>query len=144
MSSSAFWTFQHGCPPNLARTFLQRCSLIAIVTSLSIAAPTIRRCARSFSTTTAPLRSRIFPSRTGGFAERVDAQAWVDVPDALGDAHATAVEPLACVLRGIERVPRGRVLVVGFGFIGRLFAAVLERRGDEVFAVDADPRRAGR
>ena len=54
------------------------------------------------------------------------------------------VEPLACVLRGAERVPRGRVLVVGNGFVGRLFGAVLERRGDEVFAVDADPARAGR
>jgi threonine dehydrogenase-like Zn-dependent dehydrogenase len=33
---------------------------------------------------------------------------------------------------------------VGNGFIGRLFGAVLERRGNEVFAVDVDPRRAGR
>jgi threonine dehydrogenase-like Zn-dependent dehydrogenase len=41
-------------------------------------------------------------------------------------------------------VPRGRVLVVGNGFVGRLFGAVLERRGDEVFAVDADPARHGR
>jgi len=54
------------------------------------------------------------------------------------------VEPLACVLRGAERVPRGRVLVVGNGFVGRLFSSVLERRGDEVFAIDADPERAGR
>jgi threonine dehydrogenase-like Zn-dependent dehydrogenase len=54
------------------------------------------------------------------------------------------VEPLACVLRGAERVPHGRVLVVGQGFVGRLFAAVLARRGDEVFAVDRDPRRGGR
>ena len=54
------------------------------------------------------------------------------------------VEPLACVLRGAARVPRGRVLIVGNGFVGRLFGVVLERRGDEVFAVDADPRRAGR
>ena len=82
--------------------------------------------------------------RPGGFAERVDAQAWVDIPDMLGDARATAVEPLACVMRGTEHVPGGRVLVVGFGFIGRLFAAVLERRGDEVFAADVDPRRDGR
>jgi threonine dehydrogenase-like Zn-dependent dehydrogenase len=35
------------------------------------------------------------------------------------------------------------VLVVGHGFIGHLFAAVLRDRGDEVFAVDLDPRRAG-
>jgi threonine dehydrogenase-like Zn-dependent dehydrogenase len=80
----------------------------------------------------------------GGFAERVRTAAWVDVPNGLSDAHATAVEPLACVLRAVERVPPGRVLVVGHGFVGRLFAAVLARRGDEVFAVDSDPARAGR
>ena len=88
-----------------------------------------------------------FPDETivpGGFAERVRATAWVDLSDSVDDAHATAVEPLACVLRGAERVPSGRVLVVGQGFIGRLFRTVLERRGDEVFAVDRDPRRAGR
>jgi L-iditol 2-dehydrogenase len=80
----------------------------------------------------------------GGFAERARAEAWVDLPEALDDATATMVEPLACVLRGVDRVPRGRVLVVGHGFIGHVFAAVLGRRGDEVFAVDTDPRRAGR
>jgi len=31
--------------------------------------------------------------------------------------------------------------VVGNGFVGRLFGAVLRRRGDDVFAVDADSRR---
>jgi L-iditol 2-dehydrogenase len=80
----------------------------------------------------------------GGFAERVEVTGGVELPDSLDDAHGTMVEPLACVLRGAERVPRGRVLVVGNGFVGRLFAAVLERRGDEVFAIDADPQRAGR
>jgi L-iditol 2-dehydrogenase len=82
--------------------------------------------------------------RPGGFAERVLAEGWVDVPDGVDDARATMVEPLACVLRGADLVPPGRVLVVGNGFVGRLFGAVLARRGDEVFAVDADPRRAGR
>jgi threonine dehydrogenase-like Zn-dependent dehydrogenase len=81
--------------------------------------------------------------RPGGFAERARAQAWVDVAEALDDARATAVEPLACVLRGAERVPPGRVLVVGQGFVGRLFTAVLRRRGDVVFAVDVDPARTG-
>jgi len=81
--------------------------------------------------------------RPGGFAERVRADAWLDVPAELGDAAATALEPLACVLRGSETVPPGRVLVLGQGFVGRLFAAVLARRGDEVFALDADPRRSG-
>jgi L-iditol 2-dehydrogenase len=80
----------------------------------------------------------------GGFAERVRAAEGVELPASLDDTRGTMVEPLACVLRGAARVPRGRVLVVGNGFVGRLFTAVLERRGDEVFAVDADPRRAGR
>jgi L-iditol 2-dehydrogenase len=80
----------------------------------------------------------------GGFAERVLADAWIQLPTDVDDARATMVEPLACVLRGADRLPRGRILVVGHGFIGRLFSAVLARRGDEVFAVDRDPRRAGR
>ncbi len=82
--------------------------------------------------------------RPGGFAERVRADSWVRLPSNVDDAYGTMVEPLACVLRGAERIPRGRVLVVGHGFVGRLFAAVLSRRGDEVFAADRDPRRAGR
>ena len=82
--------------------------------------------------------------RPGGFAERVRADGWLDIPENWPDWRGTMVEPLACVLRGAGRVPRGRVLVVGNGFVGRLFGLVLERRGDEVFAVDADPRRAGR
>ena len=80
----------------------------------------------------------------GGFAERVRAAEWIDVPAALDDARATYVEPLACVLRGAERVPRGRVLVVGQGFMGRLFGEVLRRRGDDVFALDERPERSGR
>jgi L-iditol 2-dehydrogenase len=79
----------------------------------------------------------------GGFAERVALADGVELPDALDDARGTMVEPLACVLRGAACVPRGRVLVVGNGFVGRLFGAVLTRRGDDVFAVDADPRRSG-
>jgi threonine dehydrogenase-like Zn-dependent dehydrogenase len=82
--------------------------------------------------------------RPGGFAERVHADAWVDLPADWPVWQGTMVEPLACVLRGARRLPAGRVLVVGNGFVGRLFAAVLARRGDDVFAVDVDPRRAGR
>jgi len=88
-----------------------------------------------------------FPSPTivpGGFAERVGAAEGVAVDESLDDATATMVEPLACVLRGAEHVSPGRVLVVGNGFVGRLFTAVLELRGDTVFAVDSDPARAGR
>ena len=80
----------------------------------------------------------------GGFAERVRAQSWIELPETLDDADWIAVEPLACVLRGAERVPRGRVLIVGYGFIGHLFAAVLAHRGDDVFAIDSNRGRAGR
>ena len=80
----------------------------------------------------------------GGFAERVAPAEGVELPDSVDDVRGTMVEPLACVLRGVERVPHGRVFVVGNGFVGQLFGAVLARRGDDVFAVDTDPRRAGR
>jgi L-iditol 2-dehydrogenase len=80
----------------------------------------------------------------GGFAERARANAWVELPAQVDDALGTYAEPLACVLRGAERVPHGRVLVVGHGFVGRLFAEVLRRRGDDVFAVDVRADRAGR
>jgi L-iditol 2-dehydrogenase len=80
----------------------------------------------------------------GGFAQRARASGWLELPPDVGDALATYAEPLACVLRGAERVPRGRVLVVGHGFIGRLFAAILRNRGDEVFAVDTRADRDGR
>lgn len=81
--------------------------------------------------------------RPGGFAERVRADAWVELPGDVDEASAAATEPLACVLRGAERVPSGRVLVVGHGFVGHLFAWVLRRRGDDVFVADTDPRRDG-
>lgn len=77
----------------------------------------------------------------GGFAERVADADGVEVPAAVDDARGTYVEPLACVVRSLELVPRGRVLVVGCGFVGRLFVAALLERGDEVFAVDARPER---
>jgi L-iditol 2-dehydrogenase len=79
----------------------------------------------------------------GGFAQQVAAADGVELPEAVEDAVGTYVEPLACVLRGAEHVPRGSVLVVGHGFVGRLFAAVLRRRGDDVYAVDARPERNG-
>jgi L-iditol 2-dehydrogenase len=72
----------------------------------------------------------------GGFAERVRATEGVELPSGLDDARGTYVEPLACVLRALPLTPPGRVLVVGCGFVGRLWCAVLRRRGDEVLALD--------
>jgi L-iditol 2-dehydrogenase len=100
------------------------------------------RCLAGHESTCEAFRSAtILP---GGFARRARAVESLPLPDDVDDATATYVEPLACVLRAAERLPRGRVLVVGNGFVGRLFVAVLERRGDEVFAIDSDPRRDGR
>jgi len=79
----------------------------------------------------------------GGFAERVRATGGsVGLPGGMEDALGTYAEPLACVLRGAERVPRGDVLVVGGGFVGRLFAAALRHRGDTVHVFDTDPARS--
>jgi L-iditol 2-dehydrogenase len=85
-----------------------------------------------------------FPEPTilpGGFAERVRAAATIPLPDDVDDAAGTFAEPLACVLRAMERIPRGRVLVVGCGFSGLLFTQALVRRGDEVLAADPLPHR---
>jgi len=80
----------------------------------------------------------------GGLAERVAALGgWVDLPDEVDDALGSYAEPLACVLRGAERVPPGEGLVLGGGFVGRLFATVLSRRGDTVYVRDADTARSG-
>jgi L-iditol 2-dehydrogenase len=85
-----------------------------------------------------------FPEPTilpGGFAERARAAATITLPDEVDDAAGTFAEPIACVLRAVERIPRGRVLVVGCGFAGLLFTQVLVRRGDEVLARDPLPHR---
>jgi L-iditol 2-dehydrogenase len=79
--------------------------------------------------------------RPSGFADRVEGSEGVELPPGVPDAIGTYVEPLACVLRGLARVPRGRVLVVGCGFVGRLFAAALANRGDDVFALEPRPGR---
>ena len=97
------------------------------------------RCRAGHETTCEEFRrATIVP---GGFAERARARGLVDVPDGLDDATATFAEPLACVLRACERVPRGRVLVVGCGFSGLLFVQALARRGDDVIASDPLPER---
>jgi L-iditol 2-dehydrogenase len=99
------------------------------------------RCAAGHESTCERFReATIVP---GGFADFARAREWVELSDGVDDARGTYVEPLACVLRGAESVPPGRVLVVGQGFVGRLFAAVLRRRGDEVFALDARSERSG-
>jgi L-iditol 2-dehydrogenase len=97
------------------------------------------RCRAGHETTCARFAAATI--RPGGFAAVVRADETVDVPEGIGDAVATYVEPLACVLRAVERLRQGRILVVGTGFVGRLFLTVLQRRGDTVYAIDRDPDR---
>src|SRR5439155_23889600 len=65
----------------------------------------------------------------------------VRLPETRGEHEGVWVEPLACILRAAESVPRGCVLVVGCGAIGQWWVQVLRRRGDEVVAVDPRAER---
>ena len=78
----------------------------------------------------------------GGFAERL--RATHVIPLGKGGLDGIWVEPVACILRGAERVPQGRVLVVGCGAVGQLWVQVLQRRGDEVVVVDPRADRVDR
>ena len=97
------------------------------------------RCAAGHETT-----CERFPDATivpGGLAERALAGETIQLPAEVDDATGTFAEPLACVLRAVERLPRGRILVVGCGFAGLLFVQALVRRGDDVSAADPLPHR---
>src|SRR5207248_5898481 len=97
------------------------------------------RCLAGHQSTCGEFRElRITP---GGFAEQLRASHCVPLPDTIGELDGVWVEPLACVLRAAESVPRGRVLVVGAGAIGQLWIQVLRRRGDDVIAVDVRAER---
>jgi L-iditol 2-dehydrogenase len=100
---------------------------------------TCERCRAGHQSTCGEFRElRIAP---GGFAEQLRATHCVPLPDTLGELDGVWAEPLACVLRASESVPRGRVLVVGAGAIGQLWIQVLRRRGDDVVAVDPRAER---
>jgi L-iditol 2-dehydrogenase len=100
---------------------------------------TCERCLTGHQSTCGEFReNRVEP---GGFAELIRATHCVPVPRELDELAAVYVEPLACVLRAVERVPPGRVLVVGAGSVGLLFVQVLRARGDEVSVLEP---RAGR
>src|SRR5579883_1516188 len=85
------------------------------------------RCRSGHETTCAAFaEATIVP---GGFAERALATRTLPLPGSVDDVRGTFVEPLACVLRALERVPGGRTLVVGAGFVGALFVQALRARG---------------
>jgi L-iditol 2-dehydrogenase len=103
---------------------------------------TCERCLAGHQSTCGEFRaSRVEP---GGFAELLRASHCVPVPAELDELATVYVEPLACILRAVEQVPRGKVLVVGCGSVGLLFVQVLLRRGDEVAVLDPRADRLAR
>lgn len=85
----------------------------------------------------------------GGFCELTAASpahvahALLPLPDNVSDLAGSLVEPLACVLRGIEGLS-GDALVAGAGSIGLLAAQALRASGAHVRVLDPDPRRTRR
>jgi L-iditol 2-dehydrogenase len=103
---------------------------------------TCERCLAGHQSTCGEFRaSRVEP---GGFAELVRASHCVPVPGELDELATVYVEPLACVLRAVEQVPRGTALVIGCGSVGLLFVQVLLRRGDDVAVLEPRPERLAR
>jgi L-iditol 2-dehydrogenase len=86
-----------------------------------------------------------FCERTAASAAHVRGRSVLQLPAAVSDLAGTFVEPLACVLRGIEALPPGDpALVVGAGSIGLLAAQALRARGETVRVLDTDPQRRAR
>ena len=85
----------------------------------------------------------------GGFCELTAASsahvahAVLPLPDHVSDLAGSFVEPLACVLRGIEGLA-GNALVAGAGSIGLLAAQALKARGAHVRMLEPEPARARR
>lgn len=75
---------------------------------------------------------------------RIVKQNLLPIPDHVSCAEAAMVEPLACVLRGIDesRVVEGEnVALLGLGPIGLLFVRLLKLRGARVLAFGRRPTR---
>jgi L-iditol 2-dehydrogenase len=68
-------------------------------------------------------------------------------PGRLGFAEAALLEPLSCVVHGMEPLSIGRgdsALVMGAGPIGLLHVLLLKKKGAKVAAADPHPARLGR
>lgn len=86
----------------------------------------------------------------GGFAEVIRVPAdlvphtVVPIPDHVSDERAVFMEPLACCLRAMDRVPLREgdtVLIVGVGAIGLLFLPLLRDRSVTVLVADTRAER---
>ncbi len=69
---------------------------------------------------------------------RIVRENMLEIPDHIDFTDAALVEPLACVLRGVEAVdaaPGDTVVVIGCGPIGLMFIRMLAVRGARVVAI---------
>lgn len=86
-------------------------------------------------------------TRAGGFAEYVSvpAKAVYSLPDSLNDTQAAFIEPLACVVWALKRLPvtpAATVLIVGSGPMGILLLQALRHNGaSQITVVDKQPAR---
>jgi L-iditol 2-dehydrogenase len=90
---------------------------------------------------------------SGAYAEylrvpaRIVARNMLPLPEGLAPERAAMVEPLACAVRGVERVEAGpgdEVVVLGGGIQGTLIAGLLASRGCVVTLCDPHPERRER
>ena len=86
----------------------------------------------------------------GGFAEIIRVPAALvphtvfTIPDSMPDLRAVFMEPLACCLRALQRVPvvaGDTVLLVGAGAVGLLFVPLLRTLGVTVLVSDVRDER---
>jgi L-iditol 2-dehydrogenase len=90
---------------------------------------------------------------SGAFAEylrvpaRIVRRNMLPLPDGLDPARAAMVEPLACAVRGVERIEAGpgdEVVVLGGGVQGTLITGLLAARGCAVTLCDPHAERRDR
>lgn len=109
-------------------------------------------CRRGAETMCRAFKENLFTP--GGFAERlvvarraVERAMW-RIPDGIGDAAASFLEPAACVLRGIDRADLtdgdGQVVVQGAGSMGLLHLLVLRALAPSLGVIVVDPVEARR
>lgn len=106
-----------------------------------------------YTTRGSPTQDPVFKASNispGGFAEviRVPAdlvpETVIAIPDHVPDLRAAFMEPLACCLRALDRVPAHRgdtAVIIGAGAIGLLFVPLLAAQGVAVAASDAKQDR---
>lgn len=86
-------------------------------------------------------------TRPGGFAEYVaaPAHACYPVPESLSDRQMAFIEPLACIVHGMKRLPLApadNILLYGAGPIGLLLLQALRHRGAaQIVVVEKQPSR---